>query len=239
MVSTGGPQGASRLMLYRIKPFLNRWTALAALVVVVFAGLAYLYESASGSREEASGLDYLRLAAVIKLETQKWETAAASRDLTGKRQELEQKKEQLEVDRQLASIANLTTAQDAEGLGSRIINYAVDNRLEIVDFQNAKTVTVITPEETLTFIDGSAPNVRRITETCDRLKNDDPSEGWHLPTVTYTFKTRGGKDAQIGLIGLAGDAGTARVETLDMVREDDLADEWSLKVCLHVPYAEM
>lgn len=226
-------------MLYRIKPLFSRWTALAVLVVVVFAGLAYLYVSASGSREEASGIDYLRLAAVVKLETQKWDTAAASRDLTGKRQELEQKKEQLDVDRQLASIANLTTAQDAEGLGSRIINYAVDNRLEIVDFQNAKTVTVITLEETLTFIDGSAPNVRRITETCDRLKNDDPSEGWHLPTVTYTFMTRGGKDAQVGLIGLAGDAGTARVETLDMVREDDLADEWSLRVCMHVPYAEL
>lgn len=226
-------------MLYRIKPFLNRWTALAVLVVVVFAGLAYLYVSASGYRDETGGFDYLRLAAVVKLETQKWDTAAASRDLTGKRQELEQKKELLDVDRQLASIANLTTAQDAEGLGSRIINYAVDNRLEIVDFQNAKTVTVITLEETLTFIDGSAPNVRRITETCDRLKNDDPSEGWRLPTVTYTFMTRGGKDAQVGLIGLAGDAGTARVETLDMVREDDLADEWSLRVCMHVPYAEL
>ena len=225
-------------MLYRIKKFLNRGTALAALAVVVFAGLAYLYVSASGSREEASDIDYLRLAAVVELETQKWQTAATTIELTGKRQELERKKQQLEVDRQIASIASLTTAQDAEGLGSRIINYAVDNRLEIVDFQNAKTVTVITPEETLTFIDGSASNVRRITETCDRLKNDDPSEGWHLPTLTYTFKTRGGKDAQIGLIGLAGDAGTARVETLDMVREDDTADEWSLKVCMHVPYGE-
>ena len=225
-------------MLYRIRTFLNRWTALAALVVIVFAGLAYFYVSASGSRDEADGFDKLRLAAVVELETQKLQTAATTIELTGKRQELERKREQLEVDRQLASIGNLTTAQDAEGLGSRIINFAVDNGLEIVDFQNAMTVTVITPEETLTFIDGSATNVRRITETCDRLKIDDPDEGWHLPTVTYTFRTRGGKDAQIGLIGLAEGTSTGRIETLDMIREDDQTDEWSLKVCVHVPYAE-
>ena len=225
-------------MLYRIKAYLHRGAALTALVLAGLVGVSYLYVSASGAHDEATDLDTQRLAAVAELETQKSRTAADTSDLTQRREELNGKKEQFELDRQTASIANLTTSQDAKSLGNRIINYAVENNLEIVDFQTADTVTSITDEETLTFIDEDAPNVRRISETCQRTESEEATGDSQLPTVTYTFRTEGGRDAQIGLIGLAGDTRTTRIETLEIVREDDLSDVWTMKVCMHVPYGE-
>ena len=223
-------------MLYRIKPYLQRGTALTALVLAGLVGIAYLFVSASGSHDEAAQFDTQRLAAVAALETQKAQTAEETRDLTKKRQELDDKKEQLGADRQLASIAALTTSRDAKGLGNRVINYAVVKGLDIVDFQTADTVTVITDEETLTFIDEGAPNIRRISETCVRIESEELTGELQLPTVTYAFKTRGSREAQFGLIGLGGDTGTTRIEALEIVREDEHADLWTMKVCMHVPY---
>ena len=149
---------------------------------------------------------------------------------------MDEKKDQFEADRQLASIASLTTSRDAKGLGSRVINYAVVKGLEIVDLQTADTMTVLTDEETLTFIDEDTPNIRDISETCERIQSEEPTGELQLPTVTYAFKTKGSREAQFGLIGLAGDTGTTRIEALEIVREDELSDVWTMKVCMHVPY---
>ena len=223
-------------MLYRIKPYLQRGTTLAALVLAGLVGIAYLYVSASGSHDEATELDKQRVATLAELETQKSRTAAETRNLTKKRQELDEKEEQLVADRQLASIASLTTSRDAKGLGNRVINFAIVKGLEIVDFQTSDTVTVITDEEILTYIDEDAPNIRRISETCPRIESEEPTGELQLPTVTYAFKTRGSREAQFGLIGLVGDTGTTRIETLEIIREDELSDVWTMKVCMHVPY---
>ena len=223
-------------MLYRIKPYLQRGTALAALVLAGLVGITYLYVSASGSHDEAGELEAQRVATLAERETQKSRTAAETRDLTKKRQELDEKKDQLSADRQLASIASLTTSRDAKGLGNRVINFAIVKGLEIVDFQTSDTVTVITDEEILTYIDEDAPNIRRISETCPRIESEEPTGELQLPTVTYAFKTRGSREAQFGLIGLVGDTGTTRIETLEIIREDELSDVWTMKVCMHVPY---
>ncbi len=223
-------------MLYRIKPYLHRGTALTALVLAGLVGIAYLYVSASGSHNEAADLDAQRVATLAELETQKSLTAEETRDLTKKRQELAETKDQLEADRQLASIASLTTSRDAKGLGNRVINFAIVKGLEIVDFKTADTVTAITDEETLTFIDEDAPNIRRISETCPKIESDEPTGELQLLTVTYAFKTRGSREAQFGLIGLSGDTGTTRIEALEIIREDELSDMWTMEVCMHVPY---
>ena len=223
-------------MPYRIKPYLRRGTALAALVLAGLVGITYLYVSASGSHDEAGELEAQRVATLAERETQKSRTAAETRDLTKKRQELDEKKDQLSADRQLASIASLTTSRDAKGLGNRVINFAIVKGLEIVDFQTSDTVTVITDEEILTYIDEDAPNIRRISETCPRIESEEPTGELQLPTVTYAFKTRGSREAQFGLIGLVGDTGTTRIETLEIIREDELSDVWTMKVCMHVPY---
>ena len=223
-------------MLYRIKPYLQRGTTLAALVLAGLVGIAYLYVSASGSHDEATELDKQRVSTLAELETQKSRTAAETRNLTKKRQELDEKEEQLVADRQLASIASLTTSRDAKGLGNRVINFAIVKGLEIVDFQTSDTVTVITDEEILTYIDEDAPNIRRISETCPRIESEEPTGELQLPTVTYAFKTRGSREAQFGLIGLVGDTGTTRIEILEIIREDELSDVWTMKVCMHVPY---
>ena len=223
-------------MLYRIKPYLHRSTALTALVLAGLVGIAFLYVSASGSHDEAEDLNAQRGATLAELETQKSLTAAETRELTKKRQELDEKKDQLKADRQLASIASLTTSRDAKGLGNRVINFAIVKGLEIVDFKTADTVTAITDEETLTFIDEDAPNIRRISETCPKIESDEPTGELQLPTVTYAFKTRGSREAQFGLIGLSGDTGTTRIEALEIIREDELSDMWTMEVCMHVPY---
>ena len=225
-------------MIYRIKLYLHRGTAVTALVLAGLIGIAFLYVSASGSHDEAANLDAQRVATVAELETQKSRTAAETRDLTSKRQELDEKNKQLQADRQLASIASLTTSRDAKGLDNRVINFAIVKGLEIVDFFKADTVTVITDEEILTFIDEDAPDIRRISETCPRIESEEPTGELQLPTVTYAFKTRGNREAQFGLIGLGGDTGTTRIETLEIVREDELSDVWTMKVCMHVPYGE-
>ena len=223
-------------MLYRTKPYLQRGTILAALVLAGLVGIAYLFLSASGSHDEAADLEAQRVATLAERETQKSLTAAETRDLTRMRQELDEKKDQLNADRQLASIASLTTSRDAKGLDNRVINFAIVKGLEIVDFFKADTVTVITDEETLTYIDEDAPNIRRISEACPTIESEEPTGELQLHTVTYAFKTLGSREAQFGLIGLVGDTGTTRIETLEIIREDELADVWSMKVCMHVPY---
>ena len=223
-------------MFYRIKPYMHRGTALTALGLAVLVGIAYLYVSASGSHDEAADLESQRVASLAELETQKSRTAAETRDLTRARQELDEKKEQLGADQQLASIAALTTSRDAKGLGNQIINFAIVKGLENVYFLTADTVTVITDEEILTYIDEEATNIRRISENCPRIESEDSSEELQLPTVTYAFKTRGSREAQFGLIGLVGDTGTTRIETLEMVRDDESPDMWAMSVCMHVPY---
>ena len=224
-------------MLYRIRPYLHRVALFTAIVLAGLAGVAYLYVSASGAQGETAEHDAQRLAAVAELETQKSLTAAAKRDLTERRQELDRRTAQLEADRQ-AAMAGLTTSQDAESLSQRINRHAVERGMEIMYFQTADTVTVITGEETLTFIDEGAPNIRRISEACQRIETGQPTGKQQLPAVTYVFKTRGGKDGQIGLIGLVGDTLTTRIEALEIVREDELSDDWTMKVCMHVPYGE-
>ena len=223
-------------MLYHIKQYLQRGTALAVIAIAGLVGIAYLYVSASGSHDEAADLEAQRVAAVAELETQKSRTADETRRLTQKRQELDEKNEQLGADRQLASIGALTTSRDAKGLGNRVINYAVLKGLAIIDSQIADTVTVITDEKTVTYIDDEAANIRRISETCERLESDDPSGELQIPTVTYAFKTTGNREAQFGLIGLGGDTGTTLIEALELVRDDEFSDEWTMRVCMHVPY---
>ena len=97
-------------------------------------------------------------------------------------------------------------------------------------------MTVITDEETITYIDEDVANIRRISETCERLVSEEPTGELQIPTVTYAFKTKGDREAQFGLIGLGGDTGTTRIETLEIVREDEFSDEWTMRVCMHVPY---
>ena len=223
-------------MLYHIKQYLQRGTALAVIAIAGLVGIAYLYVSASGSHDEAADLEAQRVAALAELETQKSRTADETRKLTQKRQELDEKNVQLGADRRLASIAALTTSRDAKVFGNRVINYAVLKGLKIIDSQNADTVTVITDEETLTYIDEDATNIRRISETCERLESEEPTGELQIPTVTYAFKTLGNREAQFGLIGLGGDTGTTFIEALEIVREDEFSDEWTMKVCMHLPY---
>lgn len=62
--------------------------------------------------------------------------------------------------------------------------------------------------------------------------------GIEFPAFTYSFEARGSTGALIGLLGLADDTPTTRIETLELTREPGQPDIWNMKLGLLVPYGE-
>jgi multidrug efflux pump subunit AcrA (membrane-fusion protein) len=62
--------------------------------------------------------------------------------------------------------------------------------------------------------------------------------GIEFPTFTYSFEARGSTGALTGLLGLADDTPTTRIEILELTRESGEADVWNMKLGLLVPYGE-
>lgn len=223
-------------MLYRIKPYLRRDTALAVLALAGFLCAAFPFVSASGTRDEVADLERQRAAAAAALETQASQTAEQDAKVAQMRQTLDQSIKQFETDREAASISSLTTAAEAEDLGDRIITYTSENPLNIVNFYAVETVTAISDEGILIFIDPDTTDARRITEVCPNTKmKEPPADDMKIPTFTYTFTAWGEKDPLIGLVGLANDTRTTRIEALEITQRPGW---WSMMVCMHVPYGE-
>lgn len=193
-------------MFYRFRPYFRLDFGLTALVLVGFVGVGYLFVSVSNSLDEANGLDEQRGAAAADLQAQKAQTSATGIELNSKQQELVQRREQSDSNREAASVSSLTSLQDAEALGNQLINYAAGNDLGIVGFRSARDVTTI--------------------------------GGIDFPTFTYSFEAKGSTGALIGLLGLAGDTPTTRIETLELTREPGQPDVWNMKLGLLVPYGE-
>ena len=234
-------------MFYRLKPYLRRNALLVVLVVAGLAGVGYMLFSLSGARgdladtlDERDTVERRRAVAVSDAEEQRAREAAAAADLVQKRQELDRVTEKLRMDSEAASISSLTSSRDAEGLDNQIFDAAARNRLDIVDFQSAETVTTIDGAEVVIFIKTDTPeaDAQRIERDCPGTVNEDPQADILLPTFTYTFEVQGGRNALINLLGLAESAPTTRIETLELNRLDSPPDVWNMKVCMHVPYGE-
>ena len=234
-------------MFYQLKPYLRRNALLVVLVVAGLAGVGYMLFSLSGARggladtlDERDTVERRRVAAVSDTEEQRAREAAAATDLVQKRQELDRVTEKLRMDSEAASISSLTSSRDAEGLDNQIFDAAARNRLDIVDFQSAETVTTIDGAEVVIFIKTDTPeaDAQRIKRDCPGTVNEDPQADILLPTFTYTFEVQGGRNALINLLGLAESAPTTRIETLELNRLGSPPDVWNMKVCMHVPYGE-
>ena len=232
-------------MFYRLNPYLRRNALLVVLVIAGLAGVGYLIFSLSGANgeladtlDETDAVERRRAAAVADTEGQRTRKADADADLVQKRQELDHVTEKLRMDSEAASISSLTSSRDAKSLGDQI--YAAGNGLYIRGFQSAETVTTIDGAEVVIFIETDTPeaDAQRIKRDCPGTVNEDPKADILLPTFTYTFEAQGGRNALIGLLGLAESAPTTRIETLELNRLDTPPDVWNMKVCMHVPYGE-
>ena len=61
-------------------------------------------------------------------------------------------------------------------------------------------------------------------------------DDFELTAFTYTITARGLPHALIGMLTLAGDVRTARVETLELARETSAANQWNMTLGVVVPY---
>jgi hypothetical protein len=193
-------------MLYRLKPYARLDVALTFVMLAGFVGIGYLFVSVSDALNETTDLEVQRATAEADLEAQKAQSEATLAELLRKQQELVQRREQSQKNREAASVSSLTSFADAEALGNQLIEYAAGNELGVIGFQSARRVTTI--------------------------------GGIEFPTFTYSFEARGGTGALIGLLGLAGDTPTTRIETLELTRERGQPDVWNMKLGLLVPYGE-
>jgi hypothetical protein len=138
-------------MLYRLKPYLRLDIALTVFMLLGFVGVGYLFTSVSSALTETEGLEEQRAAAVTDLDAQKVQTAVSVAQIASRRQELAQRGEQSQVDREAASVSQLTSLSDAEALGNQLIDYAAGNELGIIGFQSARSTTTIGGIEFPTF----------------------------------------------------------------------------------------
>ena len=230
-------------MFYRLKPYLRRNAPLVVLVLAGLAGVGYLLFSLSGASgeladtlNEAETVERRRAAAVADTEEQRTRKADAAADLLQKQQQLDRVTEKLRADSEAASIGSLTSSRDAEDLDNQIFDYAAENSL-IVDLRRAETVTTIDGAEVVIFIETDTPeaDAQRIERDCPGTVNGDPEVDILLPTFTYTFEVQGDRNALISLLGLAESTPTTRIETMELLRPQDV---WNMKVCMHVPYGE-
>ena len=58
------------------------------------------------------------------------------------------------------------------------------------------------------------------------------------PAISYALVANGTPESLIGLLNVSGGALTAKVETLDFVRDPESQDLWNMTLELVVPYAE-
>lgn len=230
-------------MFYRLKPYLRRNAPLVVLVLAGLAGVGYLLFSLSGASgeladtlNEAEAVERRRAAAVADTEEQRTRKADAAADLLQKQQQLDRVTEKLRADSEAASIGSLTSSRDAEDLDNQIFDYAAENSL-IVDLRRAETLTTIDGAEVVIFIKTDTPeaDAQRIERDCPGTVNEDPEADILLPTFTYTFEVQGDRNALISLLGLAESTPTTRIETMELLRPQDV---WNMKVCMHVPYGE-
>lgn len=193
-------------MLRQLRPHVNPETGLLVLVLLGFVLVGYVYLQIMGSRSDFAKerQDYAK--DVTEFRKQQEETLGKAHDLENWSEELELRKKEAREYQAAASIGRLTSLSEAEGLATRIAEFAGANALELNDFETTSGPRVI--------------------------------GGIEYTSIEYKFKARGQPVALIGLLGIANDTPTARIESLDLNRDSDDTSVWSMNVVLLVPYGD-
>ena len=126
------------MMLRQLRQHVNFETALLVLVLLGFALVAYMYMQIIETRSdfEKERQDYAK--DVRGLRNQQEETLLRTQDVESWLKELELRKKEATEYQAAASVSRLTSVTEAEGLATKIAEFAGANALELDDFETTK-----------------------------------------------------------------------------------------------------
>ena len=131
------------MMLRQLRQHVNFETALLVLVLLGFALVAYMYMQIIETRSdfEKERQDYAK--DVRGLRNQQEETLLRTQDVESWLKELELRKKEATEYQAAASVSRLTSVTEAEGLATKIAEFAGANALELDDFETTKGPRVV------------------------------------------------------------------------------------------------
>ena len=131
------------MMLRQLRQHVNFETALLVLVLLGFALVAYMYMQIMETRSdfEKERQDYGK--DVRGLRNQQEETLLRAQDVESWLKELELRKKEAREYQAAASVSRLTSVTEAEGLATKIAEFAGANALDLDDFETIKGPRVI------------------------------------------------------------------------------------------------
>ena len=131
------------MMLRQLRQHVNFETALLVLVLLGFALVAYMYMQIMETRSdfEKERQDYGK--DVRGLRNQQEETLLRAQDVESWLKELELRKKEAREYQATASVGRLTSVTEAEGLATKIAEFAGANALELDDFETTKGPRVV------------------------------------------------------------------------------------------------
>ena len=131
------------MMLRQLRQHVNFETALLVLVLLGFALVAYMYMQIMETRSdfEKERQDYGK--DVRGLRNQQEETLLRAQDVESWLKELELRKKEAREYQATASVSRLTSVTEAEGLATKIAEFAGANALELDDFETTKGPRVV------------------------------------------------------------------------------------------------
>tara|TARA_B100001245_G_scaffold191302_1_gene149537 strand:- start:221 stop:814 length:594 start_codon:yes stop_codon:yes gene_type:complete len=139
------------MMLRQLRQHVNFETALLVLVLLGFALVAYMYMQIMETRSdfEKERQDYGK--DVRGLRNQQEETLLRAQDVESWLKELELRKKEATEYQAAASVSRLTSVTEAEGLATKIAEFAGANALELDDFETTKGPRVVRGVEFLSI----------------------------------------------------------------------------------------
>ena len=139
------------MMLRQLRQHVNFETALLVLVLLGFALVAYMYMQIIETRSdfEKERQDYGK--DVRGLRNQQEETLLRTQDVESWLKELELRKKEATEYQAAASVSRLTSVTEAEGLATKIAEFAGANALELDDFETTKGPRVVRGVEFLSI----------------------------------------------------------------------------------------
>ena len=139
------------MMLRQLRQHVNFEAALLVLVLLGFALVAYMYMQIMETRSdfEKERQDYGK--DVRGLRNQQEETLLRAQDVESWLKELELRKKEATEYQAAASVSRLTSVTEAEGLATKIAEFAGANALELDDFETTKGPRVVRGVEFLSI----------------------------------------------------------------------------------------
>ena len=126
------------MMLRQLRQRVNFETALLVLVLLGFAVVTYMYMQITETKSDFEKERQNYANDVMGLRKQQEETLLRAQDVQSWLKELELRKKEAREYQAAASVSRLTSVTEAEGLATKIAEFAGANALELDDFETTK-----------------------------------------------------------------------------------------------------